>query len=91
MEQIQSAINPADNIEYSVGDRVCIYQGRFGHNNIMVIKSMWKSDSHIYVSSTDKLPGTFISAIKYKVSDKKFKQIIKAKELAVRYEDFIIL
>ena len=91
MKQISKAINPKDNIEYSVGDRVCIYQGRFGHNNIITIKSMWQSEDYIYVSSTDKLPGTFINAIKYKVSDKKFKEIIKDKELAARYYDFNII
>lgn len=91
MKQIFKAVNPKDNIEYSVGDRVCIYQGRFGHNNIITIKSIWKSGDDIFVSSNETLPGTYISAIKYKVSDKKYKEIIKAKELAVIYKDFNII
>lgn len=91
IKQINSAINDKDGIEYFVGDRVCIYQGRFGHNNIMIIKSMWQDSNHIYVSETDKLPGTFLSAVKYKVTDKEFKKIVKAKRLASQYEDFNII
>ena len=64
MKQLQSAVNPKTGELYSVGDRVCIYQGRFGHNNIIVIKSIWQDDINTYVSKKDTLPGTFINSIK---------------------------
>jgi hypothetical protein len=85
MKQIKSAIHPISKKEYFVGDTVCIYQGRFGHNNIITIKSMWKTTDYIYVSENDTLPGTFIDAIKHKITEKELKALNKAKLLIKKY------
>lgn len=85
MEQLQSATHPKTKEIYFVGDRVCIYQGRFGHNNIITIKSIWKGNNHIYVSKNDTLPGTYLDAVKHKISDKEYYKILKAKHLASKY------
>lgn len=96
MNSVNSAINPKDGIEYFVGDKVVIYQGRFGHNNIIQIKSIWinETESTIintpYVSSSDSLPGTYISAIKRKISDKEINLIRKAKSDLANFEKYNI-
>ena len=43
--RIKEAINPKTNQLIKEGDVVLVYQGRFGHNNIMTIKSMWDHGS----------------------------------------------
>ena len=98
MKEIKEAVHPKTKEVYSVGDRVCIYQGRFGHNNIMVIKSMFSTKEHngseskeesfeerVYVSNTNSLPGTYLSAVKHKISDKDMNKILKARSLSSRY------
>ena len=57
----------------------------------MTIKSIWVSGEDIYVSENETLPGTYIQAIKYKISDKEFKKILKAKNLSWQYKDFNII
>lgn len=87
MIQLNSVINPRDNIEYFVNDKVVIYQGRFGHDNIIQIKSIWKDESNdcIYVSSNETLPGTYIQSIKYKISEKKINKIRKHQTESMRF------
>lgn len=81
IEQIYEDIHPKSGELYKVGDVVCIYQGRFGHNNIMTIKSMWlinaghPTEQATYVSNTNSLPGTSLSAVKFKVSTSLLKRI----------------
>ena len=79
MKKLESAINPSDKINYSVGDIVVIYQGRFGHDNIMTIKSIWDFGDWIGVSDTENPLCTHIEAIKRKLSDKELRKIIRAK------------
>jgi hypothetical protein len=73
--RVKSAINPKDGIEYFEGDKVVIYQGRLGHNNIIQIKSIWKHLDTFLVSETEEYFGTYITAIKKKISDKEIKRI----------------
>ena len=79
MKQITEAYHPETKELYTVGDKVVIYQGRFGHDNIIEIKSMWQNENdptdHICVSSELTLPGTFLSAVKRKITDKEIKKI----------------
>jgi hypothetical protein len=97
MVEIKSAKHPKTGELFSVGDRVCIYQGRFGHNNIITIKSMFTSKEHngdehnpefeerVYVSETDSLPGSYLLDVKHKVSDKEFRALQKARNLVSKY------
>jgi len=98
MNQITKAIHPETKELYSVGDRVCIYQGRFGHNNIITIKSMFSDKEHngnegdavgfeerVYVSETESLPGTYLSSVKHKISDKEYIKLQRAKSLISKY------
>ena len=48
---LTEAVHPVTGAIYRVGDRVKIYQGRFGHNNIMVINSMFKFKEIVYVTN----------------------------------------
>ena len=80
MKSVTSSKHSKTGEVYSVGDRVCIYQGRFGHNNIIVIGSIWedeKDPEHTMVSEDLTLPGTNMLSIKRKVSDKEMKELIK--------------
>lgn len=52
---LTEAIHPTTKEIYKVGDKVIIYQGRLGHDNIMTINSMFttahkKGDNMVYVS-----------------------------------------
>ena len=62
--RIKEAINPKTNQLIKEGDVVLVYQGRFGHNNIMTIKSMWDHGSWIGVSPNEDKMSTNITAIK---------------------------
>ena len=75
MKQITEAYHPETKELYTVGDKVVIYQGRFGHDNIIEIKSMWQGEDYVYVSSELTLPGTYLSAVKRKITDKEIKKI----------------
>ena len=87
-----SIVNPKDNITYSLGDIVEIYQGRFGHNNIMKINSIFSNGNDIFVSNIVNTPGgTFIQAIKRKLTDKEFKKIQKAQNLCEQYKHYKII
>jgi len=98
---LTEAIHPRTREVYRLGDIVCIYQGRFGHNNIMTIKTIISSsngnDIELYVSdkeikeadinNTDETRGAFtnLSAVKHKLTEKKVKEIQRAKQLASQY------
>ena len=62
--RIKEAINPKTNQLIKEGDVVLVYQGRFGHNNIMTIKSMWDHGSWIGASPNEDKMSTNITAIK---------------------------
>lgn len=68
---ISSAAHPLTNEVYSVGDEVCVYQGRFGHSNNMKIVSMWHLndvDGTIGISPNKECKDiTYLSAVKYKI------------------------
>jgi hypothetical protein len=86
IKEVKEAIHPKTKELYRVGDIVCIYQGRFGHNNIITIKSMWvenegEENEYIYVSERDTLPGTGLYEVKHKMTPKLLKEIEKAKSL----------
>lgn len=95
---ITEAVHPTTKEVYKVGERICIYQGRFGHNNILTIGSMFTDSSgEVYVSENiyseedyqKKYPhnptGTYINAIKHKISDKEMRKIINAQSIANKY------
>jgi hypothetical protein len=42
---LTEAIHPQTGETYKIGDTVLVYQGRFGHNNIMTIGTMISQDS----------------------------------------------
>lgn len=90
MEQLQE-IKDKDGTIYAIGDIVCIYQGRFGHDNIITIKSIWKHNEDILVSSAETLPGTHLNAIKYKLSQKELLKIQKGIENSNYYNKFKII
>ena len=62
--RIKEAIHPETMEIVKEGDVVLIYQGRFGHNNIMTIKSLWNHGNWIGVSPNEEEVSTNISAIK---------------------------
>lgn len=96
---LTEAIHPKTEELYKIGDRVVIYQGRFGHNNIIIINSMFTAngDETVYVSEETYVKGdydnpfpnnpqgTYLSAVKNKMSDKDFKSLQKAKALVRQY------
>ena len=91
MKKINSAVNLQDSIEYFVGDRVVIYQGRFGHDNIITIKSIWDFGDWIGVTNKEEPPCTNITAIKRKIDDKEIEKIIKDKARLSYVEKYRIL
>lgn len=88
--RVPSAINPKDGIEYFEGDKVVIYQGRLGHNNVIQIKSIWKHHETFLISETDEYFGTYISAIKHKITDKEINKIRKSQSTLKWSESFNI-
>jgi hypothetical protein len=100
--KLNEAIHPDTKELYRVGDLVCIYQGRFGHDNIWTIGSMFKTNQsdYIYVSRMvysdedykkvfpNNVTGTYLNSVKYKVSDKDFKKINKAKQLLQKHNQY---
>jgi hypothetical protein len=74
---VKEAINPKTNQLIKEGDVVLIYQGRFGHNNIMTIKSIWDHGSWIGVSKDEDKMSTDITAIKEVISPAKLKKLKK--------------
>ena len=90
MISVQSVIHPITGLIYQVGDNVCVYQGRFGHNNIINIKSIWLSDIgnnlNVIISEYETLPGTYLSSIKHKVSDNELNELNNAKLLVNKYK-----
>lgn len=98
---LTEAVHPKTKETYKIGDKVVIYQGRFGHNNIITINSLFttdiRGDDNIYVSDrsyTEKdyntsypnnPTGTYISAIKRKITDKEIKELQRARALVDKY------
>lgn len=98
---ITEALHPKTKELYKIGDTVCIYQGRFGHNNIWTIGSMFvnpndltdvKISNNIYTKEDYLKPypqnptGTGLYAVKEKITFKKLKQIQNAKNLISKYK-----
>lgn len=75
--RIKKAKNPETNQLIKEGDVVLIYQGRFGHNNIMTIKSIWNHGSWIGVSSDENEMSTDITAIKKVYTSEQLKKLKK--------------
>lgn len=76
LENITSAVNSKTGETISLGDRVVIYQGRFGHNNIITIRTMFKVHGQVYVSHREKATvGTYLEAIKRKITEAELHQI----------------
>lgn len=76
-QRIKEAINPETNQLIKEGDVVLIYQGRFGHNNIMTIKSMWNHGDWIGVSKDEDQISTHIEAIKKVYTPEELKKLKK--------------
>ncbi len=88
---LKSVIHPNTKEKYSIGDYICIYQGRFGHNNLIKIGSLFEYDGMKYVSEkeyteqdfgkkqhwTSAPQGTYIESIKEKLTIKRFNQLKK--------------
>lgn len=75
--RVKEALNPKTNQLIKEGDVVLIYQGRFGHNNIMTIKSIWDHGSWIGVSKNEDKMSTDITAIKEVLTPDKLKKLKK--------------
>ncbi len=98
-KHLTAAKHPKTGEEYSIGDNVCIYQGRNGHNNIITIRTIMLSlDGDLSVSAKEIKPEdinnpeilagsfTYLSAVKEKLTLKQVRAINKAKQLVSRYE-----
>jgi hypothetical protein len=73
--RVKEAVNPKTNQLIKEGDTVLIYQGRFGHNNVMTIKSIWNHGDWIGVSKDETQLSTHIEAIKEVLSPEKLKKL----------------
>ena len=102
---LTEAKHPKTGEVYKLGDTVCIYQGRFGHNNIMTIRTIISyptisngekeieisisdeeiSEENINNSECTKGSFTGLYAVKEKLSEKRMKEIQRAKQLARQY------
>jgi hypothetical protein len=94
-------IHPETGELYKLKDKVVIYQGRFGHNNILEINTIFKvkNDEFDYIYVTDRIytqedwlkkwphcpQGTFANSIKRKITNKQIKEIDKARHLTSIY------
>jgi len=92
METVQSIFVQHLNDTISIGDTVNIYQGRFGHQNIMTIRTIFTHAGNIYVSNAiNATTGTYANAIHYKVDNAFIKNIQKTRAIANRYSQYQIL